>query len=103
MPFQVRVQAGPLTSDDIKVELYAGRLNADGEIVEPVITEMLPVNRDKDGIVYEAKVIPCCASGQFGSTVRILPRHPDLKKFVPGLILWANQFQTAQAATRSAG
>jgi glycogen phosphorylase len=88
--FQVRIQAGSLTPEDIKVELYSGRLNADGEIIEPVIAEMSPIKTDKDGILYETTMIPCCGSGQFGSTARVLPRHPDLKKkFVPGLITWA--------------
>jgi starch phosphorylase len=40
--FQARVRSGSLTQEDLRVELYAGRLNADGEIVEPVITEMKP-------------------------------------------------------------
>jgi starch phosphorylase len=101
--FQVRVQAGPLTSEDIRVELCAGRLNADKEIVEPVIAEMNPVRQDNDGFLYETALVPCCGGGQFGSTARVLPRHPDLRnKFVPGLIVWADRSQSSRATASSA-
>jgi starch phosphorylase len=100
--FQVRVQPGPLTSEDINIELCTGPVNADGEIVEASITEMKPVYQDKDGILYETAVAPCCGSGQFGSAARVLPRHPDLKqKFVPGLITWAVRSPNSQSAAGS--
>jgi len=89
--FRARVYTGNLTYEDLKVELYAGRLNADGEIVEPVIVEMTPSKQEKDGCLYETTVNPCCGSGRHGYTVRVLPHHPDLRdKFVPGLIAWAD-------------
>jgi glycogen phosphorylase len=88
--FQVRVHAGPLAPEDIRVELCAGRLNAEGEIVEPKVEEMSLSGRDREELLYEVTVTPCCGSGRFGSTARVLPRHSDLrKKFVPGLITWA--------------
>ena len=89
--FQARVQIGSLSTDDLRVELYAGRLNADGEIEEPVILEMNPGIKSPDGYIYETASIPCCGSGRHGYTARVLPHHPNLKnKFAPGLILWAN-------------
>lgn len=93
--FQVRVQTGTLTKDDLNVELYAGHLNADGEIENPVITAMTPTSAGEDGsLLYETNAIPCCGSGRHGYTARVLPQHPDLNnKFAPGLILWANRFQ----------
>jgi starch phosphorylase len=93
--FQARVQTGTLTKDDLSVELYAGHLNADGEIENPVITPMTPVaTGDGELLLYEINAIPCCGSGRHGYTARILPRHPDLNnKFAPELILWANRFQ----------
>jgi glycogen phosphorylase len=88
--FQARVQTGDLASEDLKVELYTGRLNADGEIIEPVIVEMTPAKQEKDGYLYETTAIPCRGSGRHGYTVRVLPHHPDLQsRFVPGLITWA--------------
>jgi starch phosphorylase len=79
-----------LTQEDLRVELYAGRINADGEIVEPVITEMKFCAQEKDSCLYEVEAVPCCGSGRHGYTARLLPRHPNLKHpFVPGLIAWA--------------
>jgi glycogen phosphorylase len=89
--FQARVQIGPLTPEDLRVELFAGRLNADGEIMGPVIVEMKSSRQEKAAYIYETTAIPCCGSGRHGYTARVLPHHPDLKnKFVPGLITWAD-------------
>jgi starch phosphorylase len=94
--FQARVQTGPLSPEDLRVELYSGRLNADGEIIEPVVIEMKPSDSNKDGYLYETTAIPCCGSGRHGYTVRVLPYHPDLKnKFAPRLIRWVTRPQDA--------
>jgi glycogen phosphorylase len=96
--FQARIQTGPLAPEDLSVEVYGGRLNAEGEIIEPMIATMKSVKREKDRCLFEATVNPCCSSGRYGYTVRVLPQQADLKnKFVPGLIAWAD----GQAATRS--
>jgi starch phosphorylase len=89
--FQARVKPGLLTHEDLRVELYAGRLDADGEIVEPVITEMKLAGSERDSYLYEVSAIPCCSSGRHGYTARVLPRHPNLRhSFVPGLITWSS-------------
>jgi starch phosphorylase len=91
----VRVRAGvylgDLTPEDVAVELYLGRVGADGEIVEAETTLMEPVDSDKqDNHIFEASAAPCRKSGLHGYTVRILPHHPDLNTlFLPGLIAWA--------------
>ncbi|MBP1625001.1 MAG: alpha-glucan phosphorylase, partial [Acidobacteria bacterium] len=95
--FRARVETGQLSPEDIKVELYTGRLNADGEIMEPVINEMKPVSHEQDGYIYETTTIPCCGSGRHGYTVRVLPQHPDLRnRFVPGMIAWGTPIQLRQ-------
>ncbi len=101
--FKARVHAGPLSPEDLRVELYAGRLNADGDIVEPVVVEMKFTSQDRNGYLYETTTIPCCGSGRHGYTARVLPQHQDLrKKFVPGLITWANPYQSYQLSTLAA-
>ncbi len=82
---------GALTPDDVAVELYHGRLNADGEIVDAVATAMEPDGAgDAGAYTYEASPVSCSDSGLHGFTVRVLPYHPDLPvSLVPGLITWA--------------
>lgn len=89
--FRARVRTGPLSTDDLKVELYAGRLNAHGEIEKPLVVEMQPAQEEAGATIYETTAVPDCGSGRHGYTARVLPRHPELRNaFIPGLILWAN-------------
>jgi starch phosphorylase len=89
--FHARLYPGSLTIADLRIELYAGRLNADGEIKKAVVAEMQPMPQQGNGyILYEAS-IPTSGSGLHGYTARVLPQHPDLgSPFVPGLITWAD-------------
>jgi starch phosphorylase len=88
---RVRVHLGALTPDDVAVELYQGRLNADNEIVNALATSMQPAGPAEGGsYVFEAEPVACKDSGLHGFTVRVLPYHPDLPSaFLPGLICWA--------------
>ena len=91
-----RVQLGPLTPEDVAVELYLGKVDPSGEMQDAATTLMKPVGRDANGrYVFEATPIPCSKSGMHGFTVRVRPYHPDLPAadgttaFLPGLITWA--------------
>jgi starch phosphorylase len=88
---QVRVQLGSLTPQDVAVELYQGRLNADSEIVNAIATPMRPAGPVEAGsCLFEAQPVACKDSGLHGFTVRVLPFHPDLPDgLIPGLISWA--------------
>ncbi len=88
---RARVHLGSLTPDDVRVEVYMGRLDAAGEIVEAEATLMQPVGPDgKGSYLFEASAVTCLASGRHGYTFRVLPHHPDLvTPFLPGLIAWA--------------
>jgi starch phosphorylase len=88
---QVRVHIGSLTPEDVAVELYQGRLNADSEIVNAVATPMRPAGPVEAGsCLFEAQPVACKDSGLHGFTVRVLPFHPDLPDgLIPGLICWA--------------
>lgn len=92
--FQVRawIHLGSIVPDELRVELYVGRANADREIIDAVAIPMQPVETCGDGMaVFEAVAVPCLRSGLHGYTVRVLPFHPDLpNRFVPGLITWAD-------------
>jgi starch phosphorylase len=88
---RARIYMGPLSPEDLQVELYLGRLNADGELVNTTSTPMQVVQKEADSsCIYEATTAPCYQSGLHGYTVRVLPKHVDLKSpFLPGLITWA--------------
>jgi len=88
---QARVQPGKLTTDDLAVELYLGRLNADGEIVDAISVPMEPLRRVGTWDLYQATVTPKTGSGMHGFTARALCRHQDLSSpFVPGIIAWSS-------------
>jgi starch phosphorylase len=86
---QARVQPGDLTPDDIAVELYLGRLNADGEIVDAISAPMEPVSKSDSWHLYQAALTPRTGSGMHGFTARVLCRHPNLSPpVIPGIITW---------------
>ena len=92
MRVRAKVFLGSLTPDDVTVEVYTGRLNADGELVGARAWPM-EVNLDQSSAgtyVFETGIVPKVHSGLHGYTVRVLPRHVDLTTpFLPGLIAWA--------------
>jgi starch phosphorylase len=75
----------------VAVELYLGRLDAQGEISSGVALPMDLAGSTPDGLhIFEASGVACLQSGLHGYTVRVLPYHPDeAKSFLPGLIAWA--------------
>lgn len=87
-----RVFLGALTPEDVLVQLYLGRVNAQGEIVDPVPVALHPLAQEEEGTyLFEAVAVSCGKSGLLGFTARVLPRHPDLvTPYVPGLVTWAN-------------
>ena len=93
------VQLGDLTPEDVAVELYLGRVDADSEIVKAIASPMEPVGQERGVTVFEASGLACAASGLHGYTVRVLPRHRDLvTTFLPGLIAWATSGSRAAGA-----
>lgn len=86
------VTLGNLQPDDVRVELYVGRLNAEGEIVEASTVPMDFVERSGSGeCIFAARAVGCSMSGLHGYTVRVTPDHQDVPTaFWTGLITWAN-------------
>jgi glycogen phosphorylase len=88
---RAHVNPGKLTADDLMVELYLGRLNADGEIVDAISAPMEPVAKNGIWHEYQATISLKMGSGMHGLTARALCRHPDLSsRFIPGIIAWSN-------------
>jgi glycogen phosphorylase len=87
---RARVHLGALSPDDVEVQLYHGTLDSFGEIASPSATLLRPVGPSgANGSAVFGAAVPCAASGQYGFSVRVLPRNPDLPHpFEPGLVTW---------------
>jgi starch phosphorylase len=87
---RARVHLGDLTPNDVRAELYLGKVDASGELVEAEATPMQPIDPGQAGsYLFEASEVICLSSGQHGYTVRVLPDHPDVATPLPGFIVWA--------------
>ena len=89
---QALVHLGSLTPDDVRVEMYVGRLNASGDIVDAEMTPMECRRQNGDGIwVYESDATLWRVSGMHGYTIRVVPHHEHINsRYLPGLITWAS-------------
>ena len=86
---KARIHLGALKPDDVQVQLFHGLVDNNGTIPQPS-TALMTVQSGPDGgnWHYEGKIL-CQSSGQYGYSVRVLPRHPDLANpFEPGLVCW---------------
>jgi len=85
-----RVSLGPLTPEDVEVQLFHGLVDNAGDIPQPATVRMAHNGQTTSGGMWLFQgTIPCRTSGQHGYAVRVLPRHPDLNHpFEPGLISW---------------
>ena len=91
-PIRVTVNLGQFHPNDVEVQLCHGVLDSLGEIAEPKVlslaAEETPMNGAPRSAVFGGQV-PCYSSGQFGYTVRVLPKHANLPHpFEPGLVTW---------------
>jgi starch phosphorylase len=92
-PVRVKVNLGNFSPDDVEVQLCHGVLDSMGELAEPRALALHPegnaqLNGTPRSALFAGKV-PCYASGQFGFSVRVLPKHANLPhSFEPGLVTW---------------
>jgi len=89
MQVEALVDLPGLTPEDLKVQLYAGRINATGEIEQPQALEMQHTKKmAPDRHLYVGQ-IECRTSGRQGFAIRIVPGGEDFATpFEPGLITW---------------
>jgi starch phosphorylase len=86
---RARVNLGPLTPNDVQVQLFHGVLDSFGEVAHPHTAPMATDGAAHSSSYDYAGTIACTASGQYGFAVRVLPKHPDLQSaFEPGLVTW---------------
>ncbi|MFB2837618.1 alpha-glucan family phosphorylase [Floridanema evergladense] len=87
---KARINLAGISSDHVRVELYTGLLNASGDIVNGMPTEMDYQGADSHGISIYTGNITYTSSGLQGMSLRVLPKHEYLSNpYNLGLILWA--------------
>ncbi len=88
---RARVDLGMLEPKDVQVQLYMGRVDSNGDIVDghPYIMKYID-ERDGKGRLFECTDVLVNTGGRQGFNVRVLPMHADLASpLLPGLITWA--------------
>ncbi|HEX3146773.1 MAG TPA: alpha-glucan family phosphorylase [Gemmataceae bacterium] len=90
LDIRVRLHLGALLANDVEVHLYHGNVDSFGSIASPRADLLKPVGTPgSNGTAVFGGSVPCSASGQYGFSVRVLPRNVDLPDpFEPGLITW---------------
>jgi starch phosphorylase len=81
---------GPLSPDEVQVELYHGTLSSQGDSIKNAqSTAMRCIGQEGNLYVFQVR-IDCGDTGIVGHTIRILPRHDALvHPYRTGLIKWA--------------
>jgi len=90
IPVEIEVYLNGIRPVDVKVEIYAGPLDNEGNFSQRTTTAMQPEGPPREGWQrFQGRAHPAEA-GRFGFTVRIVPNHPlMLDPHSLGLICWA--------------
>jgi starch phosphorylase len=89
--FQVdaRIQLGGLSPDDIRVEVYYGRIDANSQFLDGIAQPMQHIEASGTEHLYRGTVV-CRDSGSCGYSVRVVPSHPDaILPYEMPWIVWA--------------
>lgn len=85
-----RVYLGELAPSDVKIEIYQGAVDEDGQIRNGKYVPMHFVQVLEDGTSQFAGEIDYSQSGLQGYTLRIIPANPDMNyPYEPGMVHWA--------------
>ncbi|HWD08540.1 MAG TPA: alpha-glucan family phosphorylase, partial [Actinomycetota bacterium] len=85
-----QVGLGPLSPNDVAVQLVHGPLDGTDELESELIEPMEVATRTDDGTwCYQGSFI-CERPGRYGFALRVIPSHPDLLTFAEvGCLTWA--------------
>ena len=87
---KAKVDLATLTNDDVRVELYQGTIDANGDIANAVPVVMDYQGQDSQNLSVYTGNITYTASGLQGLSLRVLPQHQHLASpYEPRLIAWA--------------
>ncbi len=83
------IDLGELSASDVTVQLYSGKLDTNGMIVDGEVVEMT-AGKKANGVYPFTGQMTYLSSGERGVSVRVLPSNPNLTDpLLTGLILWA--------------
>ena len=95
------VHHGPLSSENLSVQIYHGPIEAHGNIADGEIVQMSQSGKSEGGRSLFVGNIRYYRSGRHGFTVRVLPHHDDLASpFETGHIQWAYENHKEHALSR---
>ena len=83
------VQTGDLRPEELKVELYYGKMRHLDRIDEPLMKAMHVKEARAAGTYLYGCDLPCTESGRYGFTVRVLPNADEWIRYRPELMTWA--------------
>ncbi|MBK1990179.1 alpha-glucan family phosphorylase [Sphaerospermopsis aphanizomenoides BCCUSP55] len=87
---KAKVDLATLINDDVRVELYQGSIDANGEIVNAVPVVMDYQGQDSEGLSIYTADLTYTTSGLQGLSLRVLPQNQYLANpYEPRLIAWA--------------
>ncbi|MFO7753422.1 MAG: alpha-glucan family phosphorylase [Desulfobacteraceae bacterium] len=86
-----RVDLGELSPEEVRVQLYYGRLKSNDELHGARTGDMWIQEILGEGAYIFACTVTCEDSGRFGYTVRTVPKGDEVLTATPGLITWAAQ------------
>jgi len=87
---QAVINLGRLSPADVRVELYYGPLDEDGQLNNGTPVQMQQVGQEGDSRVRYSVEMPCDSSGRSGYTLRVMPRHDLLATpYEMAMIRWA--------------
>jgi starch phosphorylase len=89
MEVEALLDLADIDPKDVQVQLYAGPINASGQIETATARPMKYFKQLAPGRHVFTGSIECGTSGRQGYAIRVLPGYPDMvSPFEPGLITW---------------
>ncbi|MEO0587977.1 MAG: alpha-glucan family phosphorylase, partial [Planctomycetota bacterium] len=97
-----RVRLGDLKPEQVRVQVYAGRVGNDGELIDGRVIDMKPTGAaSKVGEAEFSAPVQAGNSGRHGYAIRIVPGDPRLAHHPePGLIYWEPDAAPAEPAEK---
>ncbi len=86
---ETKIDLGNLKPNDIQVQIYYGKIDDIDKPYSSSVVPMEPIKNEENNVYLFEGNIECQQSGNFGFTLRILPKHSLLiNSFELGLIKW---------------